>query len=159
MKIELKNVSYSARLSEETSAFTADVWIDGKKAGYARNHGTGGDTDVGPRECEERLTAYGKTLGKFDLGDGLSCNQDAGFLVDQAFEDWLVARDLKKLFAKGAVVTLTDKPGIFTMTKKGVAPATYARAVDENKGKCGVKQVLNVLPWDEALKIFRAGGK
>jgi hypothetical protein len=45
MKIELKNVKISEHLSEETTAFTADIFVDGKKAGYARNDGRGGCTE------------------------------------------------------------------------------------------------------------------
>lgn len=159
MKIELKNVHYSAALSEETNAFTADIWVDGKKAGYAKNGGTGGNTDVGPQELFDRLQAHGATLPKKDLGDGITVDQDAESLVDDAFTEWLLTRDLKSLMRKGAVVTLTDKPGLYTMTKKGVAPDTYARAVSENKEKCGVKQVLNVMPFDVALALYKANGK
>lgn len=42
MKIELRNITYSAALSQETSAFTADVWIEGELAFHARNQGHGG---------------------------------------------------------------------------------------------------------------------
>ncbi|PWV47063.1 hypothetical protein [Chitinophaga sp. S165] len=45
MQIELKRIEYSARLSEETLAFSADIYIDGQKAGYASNNGQGGSTD------------------------------------------------------------------------------------------------------------------
>ena len=48
MQFELRRVSYSATLSQETSAFTADIWVDGKKAGSAENHGTGGCTNIRP---------------------------------------------------------------------------------------------------------------
>lgn len=46
MKIELKRISYNARLSQETAAFAADVYVDGKKAGSAENSGHGGNTNV-----------------------------------------------------------------------------------------------------------------
>jgi len=39
MKVELKNVKFSEHMSEETNAFTADVYVDGKKCGYAKNDG------------------------------------------------------------------------------------------------------------------------
>lgn len=42
MKIELRRVTYNAALSEETSAYTADIYIDGELAFHACNHGTGG---------------------------------------------------------------------------------------------------------------------
>lgn len=46
MKIELKRFTTNARLSQETTAFAADVWVDGKKAGHAENDGHGGNTNV-----------------------------------------------------------------------------------------------------------------
>lgn len=46
MKFQIKNIKYSASLSEETNAFTCSVWVDGRKAGFAKNGGFGGCTDV-----------------------------------------------------------------------------------------------------------------
>ncbi len=45
MNIELKNIKHSPSLSEETEAFTANIYIDGVLAGYASNRGHGGPTD------------------------------------------------------------------------------------------------------------------
>lgn len=41
-KIELKKVKVAASLSEETVAYTADVYVDGKLFAHASNHGHGG---------------------------------------------------------------------------------------------------------------------
>jgi hypothetical protein len=46
MEIKLKNIHVDFRMSEETNAFTADLFIDGVKAGTASNRGTGGMTEV-----------------------------------------------------------------------------------------------------------------
>ena len=46
MRIELKNVKIYAGLSEETVAFNASVYVDGKKVGDAKNTGHGGSNDV-----------------------------------------------------------------------------------------------------------------
>jgi len=66
MKIELKNVSYSKRLSQETSAFAATVYVDGKKAGDARNDGGGGLTMVDlhllPRADAMKVISYCESL-------------------------------------------------------------------------------------------------
>lgn len=50
MKIELKSLRISLAMSEETTAFTADVYINGVKAGYAKNQGCGGSTSTNPYE-------------------------------------------------------------------------------------------------------------
>jgi hypothetical protein len=44
MEIKLKNIHVDFRLSEETNAFTADLFIDGKNVGTAINDGHGGMT-------------------------------------------------------------------------------------------------------------------
>ncbi len=45
MKIELKSIQHFEKMSEETEAFTANVYIDGYKAAFARNDGHGGSTN------------------------------------------------------------------------------------------------------------------
>lgn len=64
MNIELKRLSVSERLSQETLAFAADVWIDGKKAGTAENSGHGGNTNVWINDPTLRAAAetYAKSL-------------------------------------------------------------------------------------------------
>lgn len=42
MKIEIKNLKVARSLSEETHAYTATIYVDGKPAFHASNHGTGG---------------------------------------------------------------------------------------------------------------------
>ena len=44
MNIELKNIQINKSFSEETICFTADIYVNGKKTGYARNDGRGGCT-------------------------------------------------------------------------------------------------------------------
>lgn len=46
MKITLKKLSIYERMSEETTAFVADVYGDGKKIARADNNGHGGNTTV-----------------------------------------------------------------------------------------------------------------
>ncbi|MCH2221038.1 MAG: hypothetical protein MK097_12070, partial [Dechloromonas sp.] len=42
MKIELRRINHNPKLSEETNAYSAEVWIDGEHAFDARNQGQGG---------------------------------------------------------------------------------------------------------------------
>jgi hypothetical protein len=42
MKIALKKLKVALHLSEETTAYTADLYIDGHKAAHCRNDGRGG---------------------------------------------------------------------------------------------------------------------
>jgi len=45
-KIEIKSLKVAGNMSEETIAFTASLWVDGKKVGEAKNQGHGGANDV-----------------------------------------------------------------------------------------------------------------
>lgn len=42
MKIELRKLKIAEHLSEETTAFSAEIHVDGVLAAHASNHGTGG---------------------------------------------------------------------------------------------------------------------
>lgn len=44
--LTLAKLKIARSLSEETTAFTADLTLDGKVFGYASNHGQGGPTDA-----------------------------------------------------------------------------------------------------------------
>ena len=57
MKIEIKNLVYSERLSEETLNFKADIYVNGVKTAYANNEGHGGPTNYRayPHDANELL--------------------------------------------------------------------------------------------------------
>jgi hypothetical protein len=64
--IELRKVAIFLPGSEETICFTADIYVDGKKAGHAKNDGHGGSTFYhayeGQQSLIEKAEAYCATL-------------------------------------------------------------------------------------------------
>jgi len=107
MKIELKKVSFSERMSEETNAFVADVYVDGKNVGYAKNDGHGGNTDVRsyPKtrfefdQCETWLKNQPQiNIGTIEKPYMIDCNLET--MVDHLLEQWLEDRNKKKLEKK-----------------------------------------------------------
>lgn len=46
MELELKNIKVHPDMSEETTCFSATLWVDGKPAASCRNDGRGAPTDV-----------------------------------------------------------------------------------------------------------------
>ncbi|MBI0538729.1 hypothetical protein D9599_24525 [Roseomonas sp. KE2513] len=160
MKIELRKVSYSAALSEETSNFHADIWIDGKKEGYAQNHGTGGGTNVQPNTLRLRLDAHGKTLPEVDIGTPTGgpprmIVQDTEWIVDDLLTVWIVRRDLKRSLRNRALYTHAEKPGIF---QSKVLTADQLKQVLESEDvrtKWKVKAWLNTMPEEQAIAIYR----
>jgi len=99
MKIELKKISHNARLSEETPAFAADVWIDGKKAGEARNDGHGGSNVYYPWALADQINDYAKTLPRRPFGFGMEGDYqpDADAVIFDLLDEHLVAKDLKRM--------------------------------------------------------------
>jgi hypothetical protein len=97
MKIELRRFTTNARLSQETTAFTADVWVDGKKVGYAENAGHGGNTHV---RLDPSVRAAVETHGKALLpAEYAAFTSGAEWIVDQLVEAMLQDK-ADKAFAK-----------------------------------------------------------
>ncbi len=162
LKIELRNVKYFAAGSEETSCFTATVYVDGKKAGTAQNHGTGGPTMVQPFTVEKQINDYAATLPqvKLDIGDGkiIEYAQTAEGLIDSIFTHHLIEKDLRKALSKRILYTKKDTKGIFE-TK--AATAEERGRLITNTALHAARQIdviLNTLPFDEALAIYIAKG-
>ncbi len=108
MKIELKRFTTNARLSQETTAFAADIWVDNKKVGDAHNDGRGGSTIVHlDRAVRDQVEAHGKTLVPAEYAGFTS---GAEWIIDQLVEAELTRREdaafakrLAKLDAKERV--------------------------------------------------------
>jgi len=106
MNIELKKIKVSLSQSEETTAFTADIYIDGKNAGYAKNDGHGGCTLIGSydskgRELLESAEAYCATLpAKVVEGLKGSFKVDLESFVDDLLYEYLNAKEEARIAKK-----------------------------------------------------------
>jgi hypothetical protein len=101
MKIELKNIRFSEAMSEETNAFTADLYVNGKKIGYCKNQGHGGCTDYygiekASSDDIQKAEAYCKALPKTKWKD-MEFDQSLESVIDGLLEDYLKAKKQKKL--------------------------------------------------------------
>ena len=103
MKIELKRIEFSERLSEETNAFAADLYINGKKVGYCKNNGHGGCTDYrGYTNDDDKIIAdaeaYFKSLPMVKPdGYNFTYQPTLESAIDDQFELWLKKREEKKM--------------------------------------------------------------
>lgn len=168
MKIEIKNLKHSEFASDETDCFEATVYINGKRAFLARNQGFGGCNDYHPLKATAgeqnnvwnqvtEVNDYLKTLPpvitdlKNDDGTFWEYQKDLDSVISDLVNDELSAKQLKKIMRK--ITVLTDEGSICTYPAK-YKPTTEAfEQIERHKG---IKVVLNRLPFDEALKIFRA---
>ncbi|OOG19659.1 hypothetical protein BWD42_07030 [Sphingobacterium sp. CZ-UAM] len=126
MKIELKTIQHSPQLSEETHAFTANLHINGKHAGYAKNNGRGGATYYLPKDQEGKVLIreaekYCEGLPPSDhtknnsLG-GLSHDMDLEQYIDDLLNKHIEKKEIAKFNAKmnkvmlkGIVYGIPDK--------------------------------------------------
>lgn len=122
MKIEVKNIKWFRQMSEETNAFTADVYINGKKAAYAKNDGCGGNTYYHAYpNCNElvgQAEGYCKDLPhvKYEYGGrDHEFEQSLESVIDDAVEAFIQAKErksfnvkLQKAMQKGIVYGTTD---------------------------------------------------
>jgi len=158
MKIELKALKYSDFASQETHCFHANIYIDGKKAGWAENNGHGGMTSIHPhqlyttiRQCTDkippRIVKYGDTE--------MSIDTSPDSYIDELVTLALHEKDLKR--AMKTRILFTRENQVFE-TKKLTA-AELAASLDNAhlKEKLKADQVLNLLPVAEALKLYAAG--
>lgn len=103
MKIELKKIKVFNSLSEETTAFTADVYVDGVKCAYARNDGRGGCTNYNRYENKMELLrhaeAFCKTLPskKYDFGE-FEMNLET--FIDDALYEHIKSKEDEKFTKK-----------------------------------------------------------
>lgn len=109
MKIELKNIKFSEHLSEETNAFTADIYVEGKKCGYCKNDGQGGCTmvkafgDPGLYGIMQTAENHLKTQPDINIGTEVKpfmVKSTWENVVDNLFDQWLKQKDQKKLEKK-----------------------------------------------------------
>jgi hypothetical protein len=118
MKIELKSVYFSEALSEETNAFTANVWVNNKKCGYAKNDGRGGCTEYHPypeqRELFKQAEQWAKEQPPIKCefnGREFEINSNMEAIIDNLLEKHLLAKEEKKkknAYKKGIVVEIPN---------------------------------------------------
>lgn len=160
MQIELKSIRVYDRMSEETTAFSASLYIDGKKVGTAKNDGRGGMTDYyynHPDYCDiiREAESYCKTLPprvfpKSEFTDSFSVPMDLEQKIEELLYDYLAKRDLEK-FEKKKIKRMEthilwgDDASYREVRWKDV---TIAQVISKPEGPMLIKQVLHKLKKD-----------
>lgn len=132
--LELKKVSHNARLSEETEAFVADLYVNGVKRGEVKNEGRGGCNFYSDRTVQAELDAYGKTIPPLVTKD-FELVYDADLLVGEVLDEWLDRKMVKRLCAKNTVFRTPDMPkGEYRSLNRKYSPemAAYVRKEHPN---------------------------
>ena len=164
-RITLKNIKFSEWNSEETNCFQADIYFDKKKVGYCTNEGHGGNTyciwnDIEDKPKYNEMIEYCKTLPPIVV-EGMFGHEDFEIdanienICDKLFEDWLKAKDdkkMKKNFEKG--ICFGDDYGYqiskFQLGGKGI---TISEIVKTQQGIEHLKKVC-AEKKNQGYKIF-----
>ena len=124
MKIELKQIEFSERMSQETNCFTANLYIDGKLAGDASNQGHGGPTDYRSytdegRELIRKAEEYCKTLPPETHtmgGETFTLDMDLENYIDNLLNQYLREKELlrfrksmERAMKKSLVIGIPDE--------------------------------------------------
>jgi hypothetical protein len=154
MKVELKNIKYAAFASEETHCFEASLYINGKPRGTVSNEGHGGSDRFSDWQAEDELNTYAKNhlpprMYEWD-GQTHAFNQTAESIVQDLLNAYLARKQLQRIM-RDKVVFLQDGKLFQTTVLKSAATREQYIKSKQNEGKT----VLNTLPIDEAVKIFR----
>ena len=155
MKLSLKNLKVSEHLSEETTAFTATVYIDGERAFYARNQGHGGENMLDPiiADCAGRKKIT-SAQEHFRSQPSVACEygdlpMSLDFAVSLAVEEALYLKDMKRCLRK---VTVLTPEGIQTF-KAAFKPTP--ENLDHIAQKYPDYVILNTLSETDALRVWK----
>ena len=113
MKVELKNIKVSERMSEETICFTANIYIDGKKVGSAENNGCGGATThwIADKDLNQRFENYVRSLPAKEVKVGnetVIVENMTEFFLHDLVEQFLIEKDQKKIDKKTKVIFIAN---------------------------------------------------
>ena len=145
--IQLKNVKIAWNMSEETTAFTATLYIDGAKAAYVKNEGTGGDNHPRfmDRELEKEFHEFCKSLPPeyLDDDDDEPYPMTYDSFIGQLLTEWIENDDWKKACKKGIAYTLTGhKDGEYMLWKVPYSPE-MAEQVRKKYSGGSLKEIIN----------------
>ncbi len=160
MNIELKNVEVHVRLSEETPAYTARVFVDGSHFADVSNHGHGGSDMVHPPEgvsgsgFYERMEKVERSISetypkhdmsKYDMDD---MDETLEGICHRLVWDYVDRRNFKSQLSRKVMIrhegNLYDLKGRRSQGLIDAAVREYGR-----------KNVLNLMDFDEAWKLMK----
>lgn len=154
MKIELRRINHNPRLSEETNAYTAEIWIDGERAFDARNQGQGGCDlyrQIG-RWTEAEVNAWLKANRPIRPFQGLTLEHDLEAEVGDLLAYELEYRRLKRLLRTNLITIERGQIFQYPLRKRSLdlvtraVIATNRQAVIVNGGEDDViRQALAIL--------------
>lgn len=163
-RITLKNIKHHAGLSQETHAYTATVYFDGKKVGTTKNAGHGGCDLYRPTDkaLNEQMAAYIKGLPAVETdiitgGKPWMMTQTLETICCDLVNAYLGEKELKTKLRSAILYVDGDADGVYRVPlkqrgKKWTVEEVAAAITKKNPSA----RILNTMPFGEALKLWAA---
>ena len=139
MEAELRKVKVSRQLSEETTAFTAQLWVDGEHVGNVKNAGQGGNnqlTPAGDGEGWAKIHAFEewcKTLPAVEDDRFGTLKMDSDFYLSRMLDAYEETKQLQRWCKTKTVIRLKGgRDDEYATYKKPYSPefAEYVRKTE-----------------------------
>lgn len=150
MQIELKKVKTNQRLSQETHCFSADVWIDGVKAGEIMNAGHGGPDDFFPAPGQPKLAEINARIAREmpEVKGYPELTNDLELVVGDLVNAHITEKAVRSRMTRKATYIVAGRDGVFEMDIKGIDKLRQNPTI----------QVLNDMPITKAIEVLTERG-
>jgi hypothetical protein len=171
-KIELRAIQTSAFASEETHCYTATLYVDGLKWGSVSNeghggadhfHGVDGKSYADLKALDAQIAAtYPESDVSYLYGEETPAGthmqtESLETLCGEIVNAHLMAKELKRAMGRKVMFTKPGQPGIYEIPLKQKGRVWQVEQVVEAITKKTPGAIaLNMMPFDQALAIFRA---
>ncbi len=146
MNIELKNIKHFPSLIQETEAFKASLYINGKHAGYAEDAGHGGETNYYDKDAKgkELIKQAEEYVKSFKKPDDRSINLALEEKINDLLYDHLQKKDLGKFNKK--LAKITDNGIAYGIPNDSYSYFTFNHSVEKflNNIK-GIEHIKNLI--------------
>ena len=167
-RISIKALKVAEFLSEETLAYSALVFFDGKKIASADNGGRGGATHIRPEPGQQDLFRQAEAFAlslPATLTDYADPKDPSGKLSIASSLEWVVdglahdQQDRKKAGAQMArlmkkAALMIENGKLFTLKPRLPAMLQTEQFLKSAQERYPAAQILNALPKEQALELF-----
>jgi hypothetical protein len=172
MKLELKNIKHTAWASQETHCYQASLYVDGDPVAIVSNDGHGGADRYYDhpkfkgfgevawydkmQEVHEYFDGLPPSPFSYEGADGVMIHDSLPQTLEawccDAVNDWLGARELKKKLKSHVLFQFKYKDGIY-QSKYHPTVTNGEWVINKQSGE--TRRILNDMPFDEALAIWK----
>lgn len=156
MKVALKNIKIHHELSEETFAYSADLYLNGKLAAHASNSGHGGCDRYQPIDDDARalLDEAHSFFGRQEVEySGHTMDNSLELVVGELLNRHSVTQMMRKRMRQHVLFVERGGRSIFEVPAK---PAERSRVIRDLGRQYPGCRVLNGLSVDELMSVVRA---